>query len=48
MSTVAVKAINFAIKRMVYLKLLQAKIIKGDLEKNAVATPGVFMISPNE
>ena len=47
-STVAVKTINVVLKKTVHLKPHQTKIIKGDLEENVAATPGVFMISPNE
>lgn len=41
----SVKTINVILDETVHLK---PQVIKTVLEENAVATPGVFMISPNE
>lgn len=45
-STVALKAINVVLKITIHLKPYQSKIIKGDLQESAAATPRVFIISP--
>lgn len=43
-----VKTIDVTLRETVHLKPHQTKIVKGALEEEAVAAPGVFMISPNE
>ena len=47
-STTIVKTIDVVLKKTVHLKPHQTKIVKGTVEEDTVAKPGVFMISPNE